>query len=174
MVPRAWLPRLTKQNDCGMIVVPRAWLPRLTKPNDCGMIVVPRAWLPRLTKPSFCSQWIFDWIGWFGWTSVCCSPANRYYTVPRLFRPSTTIRLLGWPCKAQHIFISTQQTLEVVNWPILSFIWEADSFAGGQQFIISFNRLALLDLTQPTIHYFIQQAGPLGFDTANKFTLLAI
>ena len=28
--------------------------------------------------------------------------------------------------------ISIQQTLEVVRWPILSFIWEADYFVGGQ------------------------------------------
>ena len=142
----------------------------------------------------------FDWIGWFGWTSVC-SPANRYYSVPRLFRPSTTIRPLSWPCKAQHIFISTQQTLEVVNWPVFS-----SSFGGrfhfgrptsillltspvaargtptedletgwhldldSQQIHSSFKQAGPLGSAQPTDLHFIKQTGPFGLGTANNIS----
>ena len=114
-----------------------------------------------------------NWFGLVGWASVCTSPADRYYSVPRLYRPSTPIHLLGWPCKAQHLFISTQQTLEVVKWPVFS-----SSLGGRFQFgrptliLLSSSPVAAhgtptedletgwhLDLDSQQIHSSFKQAG---------------
>ena len=104
--------------------------------------------------------------------------ATWWRAVPRLFRPSTSIHFFDWPGKAQHIFTSTQQTLAVVRWDLVFHLggrffcgrptsfrragrlvtepitillfrgWPSGFDTANNRFIISFIRLALLDLAQ--------------------------